>query len=154
MSDPNAGTLSEAKPPMTPGTYLRKRREASGLCVLDVAVRIAAPGQTARLVRSLNEIERDELHVTDAILHALRHAFAFDPQIYAQLLDLHVSDAAAAAMLPHPQLCRVCACSWHDPCQTDDGPCHWQERDLCSACVGADPGEPEAAPASGERQAA
>jgi hypothetical protein len=34
------------------------------------------------------------------------------------------------------QLCRVCGCTVASPCETDAGPCHWVEKDLCSACVG------------------
>jgi len=32
--------------------------------------------------------------------------------------------------------CRVCGCTDEHACETDDGPCHWVEDDLCSACVG------------------
>lgn len=31
--------------------------------------------------------------------------------------------------------CRVCRCTDKKACITDDGPCHWVEKDLCSACV-------------------
>lgn len=34
------------------------------------------------------------------------------------------------------RVCRVCGCTDSTPCQTPDGPCHWVEPDLCSACVG------------------
>jgi len=30
--------------------------------------------------------------------------------------------------------CRVCGCTDYDPCITDEGPCSWVEKDLCSAC--------------------
>ena len=33
-------------------------------------------------------------------------------------------------------VCRVCGCTDALACQTDEGPCHWVEKDLCSACVG------------------
>ena len=33
---------------------------------------------------------------------------------------------------PWNAVCRVCGCSWFDPC---DPPCSWVEPDLCSACV-------------------
>lgn len=31
--------------------------------------------------------------------------------------------------------CRVCGCTDLEPCITDEGPCSWVEKDLCSACV-------------------
>ena len=34
------------------------------------------------------------------------------------------------------RVCRVCGCTEGNPCQTPEGPCHWVEDDLCSACVG------------------
>lgn len=32
------------------------------------------------------------------------------------------------------KVCRVCGCTDFDPCETGEGPCHWIEDDLCSAC--------------------
>ena len=32
--------------------------------------------------------------------------------------------------------CRICHCTDAEACVTDDGPCHWIEADLCSACAG------------------
>ncbi len=32
--------------------------------------------------------------------------------------------------------CRVCGCTKDKACMTKDGPCHWVEEDLCSACKG------------------
>jgi hypothetical protein len=31
--------------------------------------------------------------------------------------------------------CRVCGCTDDRACVTADGPCHWVEDSLCSACV-------------------
>jgi len=33
------------------------------------------------------------------------------------------------------QRCRVCGCTENTPCMTEDGPCYWVEKDLCSACA-------------------
>jgi hypothetical protein len=33
-------------------------------------------------------------------------------------------------------ICRVCGCTKENRCETKDGPCHWVEYDLCSACAG------------------
>ncbi len=39
--------------------------------------------------------------------------------------------------------CRVCGCDDEHACQTPEGPCHWVEPNLCSACVGKEgSGEP------------
>lgn len=38
------------------------------------------------------------------------------------------------------QVCRVCKCTDSQACMTDNGPCHWVEPDLCSACVGKEKG--------------
>ena len=32
--------------------------------------------------------------------------------------------------------CRVCGCTDSHACIASEGPCHWVEEDLCSACVG------------------
>jgi len=32
------------------------------------------------------------------------------------------------------RVCRVCGCSEFNACVGEDGPCHWVEKDLCSAC--------------------
>ncbi|MCD6405486.1 MAG: hypothetical protein J7M19_06640, partial [Planctomycetes bacterium] len=33
------------------------------------------------------------------------------------------------------RICRVCGCTEFEPCLTAEGPCHWVEPDLCSACA-------------------
>jgi hypothetical protein len=33
--------------------------------------------------------------------------------------------------------CIICGCSQLRACATSEGPCHWVDRHLCSACVGA-----------------
>jgi len=40
---------------------------------------------------------------------------------------------------PPPQTCRICGCTDEIACETPDGPCHWVEPDLCSACAGLQP---------------
>jgi len=132
---------------MSPGTYIAKRRTAAGLSIGEVAAALARfPGERQRLLVLLGELERDSIHVTRSMLDRLRRCFRFDVLVAEQLLDLHLS-GDAAEVLPHPQLCRACACSWHDPCETDDGPCAWAERDLCTSCAEDPDGEPEETPA-------
>jgi hypothetical protein len=35
--------------------------------------------------------------------------------------------------MANEQRCRVCGCTWAEPCMVG---CSWVERDLCSACEG------------------
>jgi transcriptional regulator with XRE-family HTH domain len=126
---------------MTPGTYLRTRREAAGLSIDNVAQLIVQPwGELQISAAYIRQIEADnETAEDDGSLELLRGAFRFDRYIYLQL----------AAGLPIPALCRVCACSWEDACDDEaTGPCSWTERDLCSACVGKDARTPAPAPAA------
>lgn len=56
-------------------------------------------------------------------------------------LDRLLACAGQEAAPPAEGKCRSCGCTNWAACQDWDGPCHWVEPDLCSAC--ADPaGEP------------
>lgn len=95
---------------MTPGTYLRKRREAAGVTGEGIGF-------------AVDEVEVDGATIT--LEHLIGYEAAgvsFDRDI---LIDLVAGEPA--------QVCRVCGCSWHDPC---DQACDWAEHDLCTACVG------------------
>lgn len=102
---------------MTPGRYLRLRRQAAGVNINDAGI----PGV------SMLAIERDlRLPAKDEI-HALAKAFDFD-----RVLLMTIGCGL------EPRLCRVCACSEWDACASDllgTGSCHWVEHDLCSACA-------------------
>ena len=107
---------------MTPGTYLRKRREAAGLSQLDVARR-------TRLDQSeLSKMERGARPISP---------------IWATLLSVHIGfpDDVLIALIrgdtPAPRVCSECACSEYDPCFDDlfDDPCHWVSATLCSSCA-------------------
>lgn len=50
--------------------------------------------------------------------------------LYITLLD--VTDICAA---PDIRRCRGCGCTDRAACLTEDGPCHWVEPELCSACA-------------------
>lgn len=135
---------------MTPGTYLRKRREARGLTLAEAAGRLAArwnrpvsPAELARLEARFAAAEADRAHLDHGAAIELSDAVPLDPRVYVELVDLH---ADARCGLPEPQVCRECACSWHDPClePTADGlhrlPCAWADplaapdEALCTAC--------------------
>lgn len=140
---------------MNPGTYLQKRREAAGLSLDQVArslsalpwaIRAPREDEIARLVEKLRAVEAGAEHFTALQVALVRNAFTFDPGIYAQLVDL--AAAGRGSGLPEPQVCRSCACSWHDPCSTDAGPCAWSARDsgLCTRCAAAGPATSGPAP--------
>ena len=127
---------------MTPGTYLRMRREAAGIDVTDVAsglavlpwaIRRVGAAERDELALRVAAAEEDRLPYTRPQAELLRNVFAFDVDVYHQLLMLHFAgdDPRARVGLPVPQLCRDCACSWYDPCP---GGCAWAEEDLCTAC--------------------
>lgn len=99
---------------MTPGRYLRMRREAAGMAI-DCLV--LSPDTIAA-------IESDVRAPTDMELTALGWAFPFDESVLAALTRGVV-----------PSLCRICACGELDACLTSRGYCRWVEGDLCSACA-------------------
>jgi hypothetical protein len=115
----------------TAGMYLRKRREAAGLSIDEIALAItrqppAKDHASAYVARELDAAEREVSILPPGLLVNLRMTFPFDPEIYGFLV----------ANVPTPAICRVCACSWHDPCTHLDGtPCAWAEPDLCTACA-------------------
>jgi len=143
----DAGPLPSVPPaptfaPLSPGTYLRKRREAARLGQLQAGASMAAmpwsvgrrsAQERARCAARLAAAERDDMPFSRPEADQLRNIFAFDVEIYFQLLELHF--AGPGSGLPQPQVCRSCACSWHDACETASGPCAWTEDpELCSAC--------------------
>jgi hypothetical protein len=85
---------------VTPGRYLRLRRQAAGLGLADLPIRGLSALVIERDVRPATVIEVDEL----------RCAFQFDTQILAAIGRRNDSG-----------LCRVCGCSELDAC--------WDETD-------------------------
>jgi hypothetical protein len=135
---------------MSPGTYLRLRRQAAGLTRDDIAlITETEPTKVCARRRAewLSDIENDGPALTGDLVEILRSAFNFDPAVLHLLVAIH-----AGADLVAPQLCRVCACSWLDPCDGDSlGSCSWVSGDptLCTACwtraAAATPDAPTAA---------
>lgn len=131
------------------GEYLRKRREAAGLGVIQAAANLAAlpwasrrPGadERQRLVRRINAAEAGALPFSRDHAELLRSVFAFDVDVYFALLAQRDGTAPAPEL---PGLCRECACSWYDPCfdpHTGVG-CAWAEQPgpashgLCTTCA-------------------
>jgi hypothetical protein len=135
---------------MSPGTYLRLRRDSAELTLDDLALMTeTAPVAVCARRRAewLGDVEQDRTPITADIVDTLRGAFNFDPAVLHLLVAIH-----AGADLVVPQLCRVCACSWLDPCDGDSlGSCSWVSGDptLCTACwtraAAATPDAPTAA---------
>lgn len=123
---------------MSPGTYLRKRRESACLTIDDVALAIATAPSIPALDRAqwLTSVERDDAPVEEHMIDALSavHELPFDKHVLRILVAI-----ARGETFDAPALCRVCACSWWDPCLcTDGGDCAWVPDDpaLCTACQG------------------
>jgi hypothetical protein len=130
---------------VTPGTYLRKRREAAGVPIEKIAAGISTNprwNERDRIIL-LQGIEGDVTPAANITLAALGNFYRFSPRIYDQLVTIH----HFGGRVDPPQLCRVCACTEHDACRVDQTGwrsatgglgCWWVEPDLCSACDGRD----------------
>lgn len=134
---------------ISPGTYLRLRREASGQSIEDVASLIATtpPMDEHGRAEWLRLIERDEAPIGAHVAATLQYAFPFSWRVLRDLGEIHAAISARA-----PRLCRKCACSEFDPC---DPPCGWAGPELCTSCPDDAPAnapapiddeEPKAAP--------
>ena len=130
--------------PMTPGTYLQKRREAAGLTQREAAAALAGICWYGHLDRiRLDEalarlclVESDEAHLDREEAFTVTRIFPFDHVIYRQLVEL--ASTAFNSHLPVPVVCRACACSFFFSCRTPHDPCTWAEPDLCTACLDAE----------------
>lgn len=117
---------------ISPGTYLRKRREAAGLSVTAIAIQIATEPRLAEHGRVdwIGGIEQDTMPARFETLVVLRNLFPFDFGVLERLVQISLG-----ADLPAPQICRVCACSEHDACKVPPfGACWWLTNDLCTSC--------------------
>lgn len=107
---------------MTPGDYIRRRREAREASIGQIEAILTMAGRS--LSRPLAEIEADAGPMLLADAAHLEAAIDFD-----------ITALAALAAGEEIGICRICACSDCDPCE-DPGPCSWvtEAEDLCSAC--------------------
>lgn len=124
---------------ITPGTYLRLRREANGFTIADVAAMIGTTPFVDQEARRqwLALIEADEMPAAPATIAALRGAFPFSIDVLHQLAEHHYGVGAPAV----PPICRICACTEWDACHdlaTGDA-CGWAAADLCTLCASGDP---------------
>lgn len=123
--------------PITPGTYLRLRRQATGLSV-EAAVAKAGcsssvdPVAVQLLADNWRPAENDQAIFASLLTWQIARFLLFDNHIYDSLVANRFGHS-----LPIPQLCRSCGCSWHFACtHAAHGPCSWSVGDssLCSYC--------------------
>lgn len=108
---------------MTPGRYLKLRRQAAGISIGDA---MAVIGGGALLSAPLAEIEAEEAMPTAMDGALLAWAFALDAIVLSLLVDGEPV-----------RVCESCGCSQADPCEPRVGLfCHWVAADLCSGCRG------------------
>lgn len=132
--------MSDTSTRFTPGSYLKHRRQAAQLSIVDVAHRIGTEPRTAEHSRGewLELIEADAAPMTLTTIVALSQVFSFDIHVLWTLERI-----AQGEMVPVPQICRICACTDYDGCRSVHGvTCSWVEDDLCSACAPVAPGTP------------
>lgn len=134
--------------PMLPGRYLQLLRQAAGLTVEQVAVRIAPrPSRWQDVAARIDAIEAGQpipggITSVNLVL-SLAQAYQFSFSIWEGLAELAQDPASE---LPAPQVCLVCGCTWADPCDVSAPAatwrigCHWRDpaetggADICSAC--------------------
>ena len=122
----------------TPGAYLKHRRTAAGLAIVDVAAQLVTEPRMAEHVRAewIELIEADVHPATFHTIVALRCAYPFSLDVLERLVAIHMGAPYKA-----PQLCRICACSECDPCvdTVAHSCCAWAGPDLCTGCRDDDP---------------
>lgn len=135
---------------VTPGTYLERRRVMAGHSTASLARDLIALSgfgtrrtldDLYRLQLTLIAAEEGTLHHSAERIDLIRNFVPLDPTVYFRLIELQ--DAMPG--ISDRGICRVCACSFHDPCAVPVDPaaglgastCCWVEPDLCSACADA-----------------
>lgn len=135
---------------MAPGTYLQKRRVMAGYSIAGLARELLtltgfgaarSTNDFHRLQLSLIAAEDGSLHHSAERIDLIRNFVPLDPAVYFRLIEL---DRDMPGLTIHG-VCRVCACTFHDPCSVPVDPaaglgastCCWVETNLCSACADA-----------------
>jgi transcriptional regulator with XRE-family HTH domain len=120
---------------LTPGAYIKYRRQAQLLSLEDVAARLDTAPHIPVRDRSewLEHIECDIVPAGIETIDALHRVIRFDRSVLATLAAI----ARGERDLKHyPLLCRICACSYRDACSDGARGCAWVPgEDLCTACV-------------------
>jgi len=106
---------------MTPGSYIRMRREAAGLSIGDVMAMLAGGGL---LSAPLEDIEADRAVPTGMDAALLSYAFRVDDFTIARLKDGEPV-----------QVCSSCGCSEGFACDSGEfGRCWLPTTGTCSVC--------------------
>lgn len=115
----------------TLGAYIKHRRQAQGLELVDVAAKLRTVPQWTEHDRAhwLKLIEADAVPLDFGTVTILQHAVRFDPRVLFALEQLRQGLPVLA-----PRLCRICCCSQFDPSPVI-GRASWAGVDLCSACA-------------------
>lgn len=135
IADPlSLHVLGEATPPMTPGTYMRLRRQYAGLSIETLARAIAVNADiSSQLTEMLKQAEEDSIPIGSPGSARIQKIIGFDAEIYDRLVAIRFGHN-----LPIPQICKSCGCSWNDPCiDAETGPCSWSDHDSnqCTCCA-------------------
>lgn len=120
--------------PMSPGTYLRKRREAGNISLATLASAMfpgANVSSQAAVRELLAEVEANRATIDSRFSASIARHLHMDSEIFDRLTAIH-----HGCDLPVPQICRQCACSWNDACLSPAGPCAWSRQDsnICTRC--------------------
>jgi hypothetical protein len=110
---------------VSPGTYLRLRRQTAGHTIRQMAQLYAYSPLGAPAAEQLfAEAEADQVQLGEGVIRRLAQHLALDPGVYLRLAD----------SFPPPPICRQCGCSWEMACP---GGCAWADEagTLCTACA-------------------
>ena len=126
---------------MTPGTYLKLRRQAAGLSIDDLADMVHTAPRLGAVDRRawLQRIEADVAALSPDVIATLADAFRFSRRVLQQLLDLR--SYGAGTTLVEPRICHLCGCSDLDACRDEQAQlnCGWSGPDSCTACAPVSP---------------
>ncbi len=88
------------------------------------------------------EIVSSEVTPNGKFIVTLRFGTVADKQRFEQFMESNplMSAYRGYGFCSEGRRCRDCGCTEETPCVTGGVPCHWVERDLCSACVSKEPG--------------
>ena len=124
---------------MSPGQYLKLRRVAAGLTLMDVAAMVSTNPRYGEIdkVAWIDRIERDIAALSPDVIATLSDAFRFSRQVLLQLITLRSYGPDAGE---EPRICHLCGCTERDACldpATGTG-CAWSGADTCTACTEKD----------------
>lgn len=123
---------------MTPGAYLKLRRVAAGLSLMDVAGMVSTNPRYGEIdkVAWIDRIERDIAALSPDVIATLSDAFRFSRQVLLQLITLRSFGPEAGE---EPRICHLCGCTERDACvcPATHETCAWSGPDTCTACIPA-----------------